>query len=177
MTDKINYVVLVDENDVEVGVEEKLAAHEKGLLHRAFSVFILNDKGEMLLHKRASSKYHSPNLWTNACCSHPAPKESLSDAITRRLQEELNLTLPHVEPLFSFVYKAKLDQGLTEHEYDHVWFANYSGDIFPNPDEVGDWGYFSIDEITQKIKEAPEQFTFWFKEVFERVIEEIEAKK
>lgn len=177
MTQKIDYVILVDENDVEVGKEEKLAAHQKGLLHRAFSVFILNDKGEMLLHKRASSKYHSPNLWTNACCSHPAPNETLEEAVNRRLKEELNLVLPLVEPLFSFVYKAKLDQGLTEHEFDHVWVANYSGDIKPNPDEVGDWGYFSVEEISKKILEYPEQYTFWFKEVFERVIEEINQRK
>ena len=167
------YVVLVNEDDEQIGVEEKLAAHKKGLLHRAFSVFITNDNGEMLLQKRAASKYHSPNLWTNACCSHPGPDESLPIAIQRRLLEELNLHLDTVDPLFSFIYKAKLDQGLTEYEFDHVWVGNYNEDISPNPEEVDSWGYFSIESIKNELSVNPENYTFWFKEVFERVSHEI----
>ncbi len=154
-------VILVNENDEQIGVMEKIAAHEKALLHRAFSVFIFNSNGLMLLQKRAVSKYHSPGLWSNACCSHPMPGEATHDAATRRLHEELGFTTS-IEKAFHFTYKATFDNGLTEHEFDHVYLGHYDGSIYPEPNEVDTYKYLSISEIQKEITEYPGSFTPWF---------------
>lgn len=158
----IEYVVLVDENDNETGVMEKLQAHEKGLLHRAISIFIFNDQGELLLQQRAAEKYHSPLLWTNTCCSHPRPGELLADAATRRLREEMNMAC-ELSLEFSFTYKAVLEKGLTEYEFDHVFFGYSSESPEPNPDEVLSWKYMGLEEIENEIGLIPEAYTSWFK--------------
>jgi len=161
-------VILVDEQDNEVGVMEKILAHEKSLLHRAFSVFIFNDKGDLLLQQRASSKYHSPGLWTNTCCSHPRPNETNLNAAKRRLKEEMGFEC-ELEYKFNFIYKAKLDQGLTEHELDHVFFGGFNGPIKPNEEEVSGWKFVEMNDVLNDIKSNPEKYTVWFKIIFERV--------
>jgi isopentenyl-diphosphate delta-isomerase len=156
------YVLLVDENDNNTGVMEKLQAHQEGLLHRAISVFVFNDKNELLLQQRAAEKYHSPLLWTNTCCSHPRPGEVLIESAHRRLMEEMNLAcvLTHQ---FSFTYRAELEGGLTEHEFDHVFFGQTNHIPVPNPDEVYSWKYLSLDAIEEEINADPESYTSWFK--------------
>lgn len=161
-------VILVDEQDNEVGVMEKILAHEKALLHRAFSVFIFNDKGELLLQKRAASKYHSPGLWTNTCCSHPRPKETNLEAANRRLNEEMGFGC-ELEYKFNFIYKAELEQGLTEHELDHVFFGTYNGPVNPNIEEVASYKFVSMKDVFDDIKSNPENYTVWFKIIFDKV--------
>jgi isopentenyl-diphosphate delta-isomerase len=158
----MDYVVLVDSHDHEIGTMEKMEAHEKGLLHRAFSVFLFNSKGEMLIHQRALSKYHSPGLWTNACCSHPAPNESILDAAKRRMIEEIGIQT-ELSQAFSFEYREQFDNSLIEHELDHV-LVGYT-DEFPviNTNEVESFRWISIDSLMQEIKVSSEQFTVWFK--------------
>jgi isopentenyl-diphosphate Delta-isomerase len=165
---KPEYVVLVDEQDKELGTMEKLQAHREGKLHRAISVFIFNSEKKLLLQKRADGKYHSAGLWTNTCCSHPRPEESPEDAATRRLQEEMGMTckLNHV---FSFTYSAAFDNNLSEYEFDHVFFGISDDAPKPHPDEVSEWKYKGMDEIEKHLKENPEQFSAWFKLIFPRV--------
>jgi len=160
-------VVLVDRNDNPMGLMPKLEAHEKGVLHRAFSVFILNRKGQLMLQRRALDKYHSPGLWTNTCCSHPRESESIIEAGLRRLKEEMGFTTP-LEPMFSFIYKSKFDNGLTEHEFDHVLLGYYDKQPFINTIEVSEWKWMSLEKIILEIKNKPEDFTVWFKIIFER---------
>lgn len=169
---EIEYVVLVDEKDNEIGKMEKMEAHEKGLLHRAFSVFLFNSKKEMFIHQRAFSKYHSGGLWTNACCSHPRVGETTIDAAHRRLGEELGMDC-EIEEKFSFIYKKKLDKGLTEHELDHVFIGNYEGNFNLNPDEVNAIKYINIDDLIADIKNHPENYTEWFKICLNEVIYQI----
>ena len=149
---------------------EKMEAHRTGVLHRAFSVFIFNRQGQMLLQQRALDKYHSGGLWTNACCSHPRAGEEVSKAASRRLKEELgfNTTL---QPVFDFVYKASFENGLTEHEFDHVYFGNYDGKISPNPKEVMNVGFENMENIAAQLQTDPKKFTAWFQLVFDRVYE------
>ena len=154
-------VILVNEHDEETGIMEKMEAHEKALLHRAISVFIFNNKGEMLLQQRAAKKYHSAGLWTNACCSHPRPGETVLVAAQRRLNEELGFKTP-LKKIFEFTYKAPFDNGLTEYEFDHVFAGTYNAEIIPNPDEVQDYRYQSMTDIEANLKMAPEQFSVWF---------------
>src|SRR5215204_5615135 len=154
-------VILVNEHDDLVGIMDKMEAHRQGLLHRAFSIFIFNRKGEMLLQQRAFGKYHSAGLWTNACCSHPMPGEKIKDAAQRRLMEELGFETPIIK-IFDFTYKASFDNGLTEHEFDHVFLGMYSGNIDPNPAEVQGYCYKSMDEIRNSMEEHPELYTAWF---------------
>lgn len=161
----IELVVLVNEEDAELGTMEKMEAHEKGVLHRAFSIFLINSKGELLLHKRAAHKYHSPLLWTNTCCSHPRPNESLQEATARRLQEEMGMSCS-MKKAFSFVYKAQLDQGLTEHELDHVFIGQTDDVPKPNPEEVHDYKYVSLESLEANINEHPNEYTEWFKICF-----------
>lgn len=156
-----NLVVLVDEHDLCIGTMEKMEAHEKALLHRAFSVFLFNKKGEMLLQQRSLTKYHSAGLWTNACCSHPFPNEAVETAAERRLQEELGIQVP-VNKAFSFVYKAPFENGLTEHEYDHVFVGEYNGSINFNEEEVMAIKYVGMEKLSVDILQSPEQFTSWF---------------
>ncbi len=169
MNETIQKVVLVDENDQVLGEMEKLEAHEKGLLHRAISVFIFNRHGQMLLQQRASQKYHSPNLWTNACCSHPYLGERYQEAAERRLQEELNLSTP-LKPLFQFIYKADVGEGLYEHELDHVFVGNYEGEISPNPKEVKALKWITVNELTQDMQENREEYTVWFQIIFDKFL-------
>ncbi|QHS58260.1 isopentenyl-diphosphate Delta-isomerase [Chitinophaga agri] len=165
-------VILVNERDEETGLMEKMEAHEKGLLHRAFSVFIMNDNGEMLIHQRALDKYHSGGLWTNACCSHPMPGESVEAAAHRRLTEEMGFDCP-LRELFQFTYRTEFDNGLIEHEYDHVWVGTYNGVINPDPGEVHAFRFLSVDELTRQLLATPGQFTSWFRLAFPKVIEHL----
>ncbi|SKB92157.1 isopentenyl-diphosphate delta-isomerase [Soonwooa buanensis] len=159
-------VVLVNPQDEILGLMEKMQAHENALLHRAFSVFLFNDKGEMLLQQRAAGKYHSPLQWTNACCSHPRENESYLDAAKRRLQEELGISAELTER-FNFLYKADVGQGLWEHELDYVFTGEYNGDFTLNPEEVADIKYISINELKREIEEFPERYTEWFKIIWD----------
>jgi isopentenyl-diphosphate delta-isomerase len=163
-------VILIDENDLPIGEMEKMEAHVQGLLHRAISVFIINSKGEWLLHRRAMVKYHSKGLWTNTSCSHPFPGEPTAEAALRRLRFEMNLDTS-LEELFHFTYKAELENGLTEHEVDHV-FVGYSDELpVPNPEEVMEYKYISVSELNEDIDAHPEKYTEWFKLIYQRVQE------
>lgn len=155
-------VILVDEQDNAIGTMGKMEVHEKAILHRAFSIFIFNKKGEILLQKRAANKYHSAGLWTNTCCSHPRPGEDTLSAAHNRLQEEMGFTTT-LSKTFSFIYKAPFDNGLTEHEYDHVFTGTYNGIIQPDPQEVSDYCYQSMEAIKSNIILQPGNFTEWFK--------------
>jgi isopentenyl-diphosphate Delta-isomerase len=163
-------VVLVNENDEPIGLMEKMEAHQKGLLHRAFSVFIFDTKGNMLLQQRAADKYHGAHLWTNACCSHPFANETVKDAAQRRLKEELGFTT-ELHEIFFFTYHAKVENDLIEHEFDHVFAGEYDKDIYPNVSEVADFTYRPIDQIKKEIEVHPEKFTSWFKIAFPKIEE------
>jgi isopentenyl-diphosphate delta-isomerase len=160
--------VLVDENDQEKGTMDKMEAHRKGVLHRAFSIFIFDDSGKMLLQQRAPDKYHGAHLWTNACCSHPLPGEDIEDAARRRLEEELGFITP-LKKIFSFVYRAEVENELVEHEYDHVFAGEFEGKILPDDKEVADVKYMEMDEIDRHITQNPEHFTSWFKIAFPKM--------
>ena len=166
MTEK---VILVDKNDKEVGSMEKQEAHTKGLLHRAFSVFIFNDKNELLLQRRALKKYHSGGLWTNTCCSHPRQNETTLDAANRRLVEEMGMRCI-IKKQFDFIYKAKLANNLYEHEFDHVFFGFSNEQPQINTDEVEEYTYKTLEDIGNEIKTNPEKYTEWFKICFKEVI-------
>ena len=155
-------VVLVDEHDNEIGTMEKMEAHQKGVLHRAFSILLFNSKGELLLQKRAKSKYHSAGLWTNTCCSHPLPGESMETATQRKLEQEMGIVL-QPEFAYKFIYKATLDRNLIEHEYDHVFIGTFDGAPFINKDEVDEWKYCSVDSVRKEVLENSESYTAWFR--------------
>ncbi|NLN95271.1 MAG: isopentenyl-diphosphate Delta-isomerase [Bacteroidales bacterium] len=161
-------VILVDKDDTPIGVEEKLKAHELALLHRAFSVFIFNDKGELMLQRRALHKYHSPGLWTNTCCSHPRPGETTLEAAHRRLMEEMGFDCD-LEWKLSFIYKAPFDNGLTEHEFDHVIFGYHNDDPVINTEEVAEWKWIDMKELFSDVKKYPENYTVWFKIALEKI--------
>lgn len=171
MSDK-EYVVLVDENDEPIGSMEKMEAHVKGVLHSAFSVFIFNHKGELMLQQRALSKYHSPGLWTNTCCSHPREGEKPIDAAHRRMVEEMGFDCEFVEA-FTFTYKADVGQGLTEHEFDHVFIGHTDKTPVINSEEVNDWKYKKMEDIKLDIKLNPSSYTVWFKIAFDEVMEHL----
>lgn len=158
----MNRLILVDENDVPLGTAEKMEAHERALLHRAFSVFIFNSKGEMLLQQRAINKYHSGGLWTNACCSHPYFEQDTLAAAEKRLQEEMGFVTP-LTKVFAFVYKANFENGLTEHEYDHVFIGHYDGEISPNKEEVESFCFKNMEELKAAMDTHPQKYTAWFK--------------
>lgn len=162
-------MVLVDENDAQTGTMEKMEAHRKGLLHRAFSVFIFNKKGEFLLQQRAMQKYHNGGLWTNTCCSHPFPGEDIQDAAKRRLKEEMGFQT-ELNHLFSFTYKATFDNGLTEHEFDHVFTGTYDGAINADKNEVNDYCFKNPDDIQSSLKDHGEKYTEWFKIALPKII-------
>lgn len=155
-------VVLVTPEDQVLGQMEKIKAHETGILHRAFSVFLFNNKGEMLLQKRAAEKYHSPNQWTNAVCSHPKINETYLDAANRRLYEELGIKTS-LQEKFYFIYKADVGQNLWEHELDHVFIGKFDGEFYLNKNEVSEVRYISMNDLEIEITENPEHFTEWFK--------------
>jgi isopentenyl-diphosphate delta-isomerase len=157
-----NEVILVDVKDNEIGVMEKMEAHRKGLLHRAFSIFLFNGNGEMLLQRRALSKYHSPGLWTNTCCSHPMQGETLEMAASRRLMEEMGMSCMMYKA-FDFIYRADLDNNLVEHEFDHVFFGTTNQTPNINPEEVSDWKWMPVYDIYIDAQLNPARYTEWFK--------------
>jgi len=158
----MQHVVLVDAADQPIGTMEKMEAHQKGLLHRAFSIFIFDEHGRLLIQQRTRGKYHSGGLWTNSCCSHPLPGESLTDAGKRRLEEEMGFTTA-LTPLFSFLYHVELDGGLIEHELDHVLIGHYDGTVHPNPEEVMDYRWADMTELKADLEQHPELYTSWFR--------------
>ena len=158
-------VILVDVLDNQLGLMPKMEAHEKAVLHRAFSVFIFNDEGELMLQQRAAHKYHSPLLWTNTCCSHQRDGESNIEAGKRRLIEEMGFKT-NLKEIFSFVYKAQFDNGLTEHELDHVMIGNFNGVPKINPDEVASYKWMTLEAVKKDIELQPNIYTAWFKIIF-----------
>lgn len=158
-------VVLVNEQDQQMGLMPKMEAHEKAVLHRAFSVFVFNDKGELMLQQRAADKYHSPLLWTNTCCSHQRDGETSLEAGKRRLQEEMGFVCD-LKEIFWFIYKAPFDNGLTEHELDHVMIGTYNGEPNINREEVESYKWMTLEAVKQDIEERPEEYTAWFKIIF-----------
>ena len=158
-------VILVDELDNQLGLMPKMQAHEKAVLHRAFSVFIFNNAGELMLQQRAAHKYHSPLLWTNTCCSHQRDGESNIEAGKRRLIEEMGFKT-NLKEIFSFVYKAPFDNGLTEHELDHVMIGNFNGTPKINPDEVASYKWMTLEAVKKDIELQPKLYTAWFKIIF-----------
>ena len=169
-------VILVDPNDNPIGTMNKMEAHEKAVLHRAFSVFILNDKNEVMLQQRAAHKYHSPLLWTNTCCSHQRVGESNIEAGKRRLFEEMGFTA-ELKELFHFIYKAPFDNGLTEHELDHVMIGYSNENPVINPEEVESWKWMSIDAIKEDMIVNPNDYTVWFKIIFDEFYHFLEENK
>jgi len=164
---KEEQVILVDKEDNQIGLMPKMEAHEKGLLHRAFSVFIFNNKNELMLQQRALHKYHSPGLWTNTCCSHQREGETNIQAGKRRLFEEMGF-VTELEDKISFIYKAPFDNGLTEHELDHILVGQFEGEPQINPDEVSAWKWMPLEEVRLDIGNHPEQYTEWFKIIFNK---------
>lgn len=162
------YVILVDEQDNDIGVMEKLLAHQEGLLHRAFSIFIFNEKGELLLQQRALSKYHSAGLWTNTCCSHPRPNETIKDAANRRLFEEMGMSCD-LKIITNFIYKTPFENGLTEHELDYVLTGITNQNPHINKDEVENYKWMPIEDIKKDIISHPDLYTSWFKIALEKV--------
>lgn len=160
-------VILVNENDEQIGLMPKQEAHEKAVLHRAFSVFIFNEQNELMLQQRALHKYHSPRLWTNTCCSHQRDGESSLEAGKRRLQEEMGFTA-NLKETTSFIYKAPFDNGLTEYEYDHILVGSYNKEPKINSEEAASWKWMSMKNIQDDIKSNPKNYTAWFKIIFEK---------
>ena len=160
-------VILVNSNDEPIGLMPKMEAHEKALLHRAFSVFVINGNNELMLQQRAHQKYHSPGLWTNTCCSHQRDGEENIEAGLRRLQEEMGFETP-LEYLFNFIYRAPFDNGLTEHELDHVMLGRFEGEPSINPEEVASWKWMDIDLIHADLNNNPSDYTVWFAIIFDR---------
>lgn len=154
-------VILVDEGDAPIGTAGKLEAHERGVLHRAFSVFLFNSAGEVLLQRRAAGKYHGGGLWSNSCCGHPRPGEATDAAARRRLREEMAIDTP-LERVYAFTYRAEMGDGLTEHEIDHVFTGRTEGDPHPDPDEVAAWRWSSVAQIHAELERDPTSFTPWF---------------
>lgn len=163
-------VILVDESDNSLGTLEKMEAHLRGVLHRAVSVLILNSRGEMLLQQRALGKYHTPGLWSNACCSHPREGEQALEAASRRLKEEMGMEC-HLEPYFSFIYRADFDNGLVEHEFDHVFMGISDEEPQINPGEVNAFRYMPVNEMTEDMKAHPQLYTAWFHIILQRMAE------
>ena len=161
-------VVLVDRDDQEIGVEEKQKAHELGLLHRAFSVFLFDGDGRFLLQRRALNKYHSAGLWTNTCCSHPRPEEETLIAARRRLVEEMGIDV-ELEHQFSFYYKVKFDNNLWEHELDHVFFGNFNGDPICNSEEVASFKWIRKEKLEEDILAQPDNYSYWFRSLLKEI--------
>ena len=165
MTEEL--VILVDENDNKVGLMPKMEAHEKALLHRAFSVFVFNDDNELMLQRRALNKYHSPGLWTNTCCSHQRDGETNIEAGVRRLQEEMGFSVPLREAM-SFIYKAPFDNGLTEHEYDYILLGEFNAVPDINPAEVAEWKWMKLEDVKEDMQTNRGIYTEWFKIIFDQ---------
>ncbi|NRA92742.1 MAG: isopentenyl-diphosphate Delta-isomerase [Psychroserpens sp.] len=173
---KEEHVILVNEQDQQIGTMPKMEAHEKAVLHRAFSVFVFNDKQELMLQQRAKHKYHSPLLWTNTCCSHQRVGETNIEAGKRRLKEEMGFET-ELKETTSFIYKAPFDNGLTEHELDHIMIGEYNDAPIINPDEVESWKWMPLEAVKSDIEENPEDYTAWFKIIFEKFYEHINIQK
>ena len=163
---KNNYVVIVNKNGEELGKEEKLRAHQLGKLHLAFSVFIFNKKGELLLQRRSLGKYHSAGLWSNTCCSHPRPGFNIKEEAVRRLKEEMGIEA-ELKEIFSFIYKAKVEK-LIEYEFDHIFLGKFNGEPKINKKEVGDWRWASFSELKRDIRKNPQKYTPWFKKIIKK---------
>lgn len=163
-------VIIVNEADEVLGSEEKIRTHEIGALHRAFSIFVFNSRGQLLLQKRASTKYHSRSLWSNTCCGHPRPNESIEQAAHRRLKEEMGFDCP-LKKIFSFIYRAELDTNLIEYEYDHVFVGVFDHHATPNKNEVDDWRWIDILTLEKDIEENSNQYTCWLKLSLKKTIE------
>ena len=172
MKEKEEQVILVNEKDEQIGLMPKMEAHEKALLHRAFSVFVFNDNNELMIQQRAAHKYHSPLLWTNTCCSHQREGESNIEAGKRRLLEEMGFTTD-LEESISFIYKAPFDNGLTEHEFDHILIGHYNEEPNINPDEVASWKWMSLEAVKADISQHPSLYTEWFKIIFDKFYKHI----
>lgn len=166
-------VILVNNKDEQIGLMPKMEAHEKGLLHRAFSVFVFNDRNELMLQQRALSKYHSPGLWTNTCCSHQREGESNIAAGKRRLQEEMGFSTD-LRDTISFIYKAPFDNGLTEHEFDHILVGKFNDEPSLNPEEAADYKWLNLEEVRRDMRENPHIYTEWFKIIFDKYYQTIE---
>ncbi|MEM7310113.1 MAG: isopentenyl-diphosphate Delta-isomerase [Planctomycetota bacterium] len=162
------HVILVDESDAELGTEEKLAAHRRGLLHRAVSVFLVDDRGRTLLQRRAANKYHSGGRWANACCSHPRPGEDAAAAARRRLAEEMGIDC-ELEFVARFQYRSQVEDDLIEHELDHVFLGRFDGTPTPNPDEVDGWAWRDLGELDEAVERSPDEFALWFPKVLRLV--------
>lgn len=171
-----DWVILVDEHDNAIGTMGKMEVHKKGLLHRAFSILLFNDKQELLLQQRSFNKYHCGGLWTNTCCSHPFPGEDVLSAANRRLKEEMGIECG-LQKSFGFIYKASFENGLTEYEFDHVFFGEFSGNPQINPEEVSGWEYVPFDDLKKAIKQHPEAYTPWFKIILDRIASNIDEKE
>ena len=169
-------VILVNQNDEQIGVMPKMEAHKKAVLHRAFSVFVMNDRGETLMQRRAAQKYHSPGLWTNTCCSHQREGETNKVAGKRRLNEEMGFQTELIE-LFSFIYKAPFDNGLTEHEYDHVMVGTFNGEPHINAEEVSDYRWMRPEAVKWDMEENPENYTAWSKIIFDKFYDHLVQKE
>ena len=161
-------IILVDEKDREIGWEEKIKAHKEGKLHRAFSIFLFNSRGEMLLQKRAKTKYHSPGLWTNTCCSHPRPNKNLEEETKRRLKEEMGINC-QMKKIFSFIYKVNLGK-LMEHEFNHVFIGKFDGKPKASSEEVDDWKWINAKELKKEMRKKPEKYAYWFRLILDRVL-------
>lgn len=169
-------VILVNEQDEMLGTMEKYEAHRRGLLHRAFSIFLFDAEGRLLLQQRAATKYHSASLWTNTCCSHPRPGETIDQAAMRRLREEMGLSA-ELEQRFTFTYKAEMGNGLIEHELDHVFFGRTNATPRPDPAEVHDWRYVQVDELGSELETHPERYTAWLHICWPRVCDQLLKKR
>lgn len=166
-------VIIVDQKDNPIGIEEKLKAHLDGKLHRAFSIFIFNSKGELMLQKRAESKYHSGGLWSNTCCSHPRPNQDIQKEAENRLKEEMGFECS-LQEVFSLPYEVKVisQQGdLIEHEFDHIFIGVFDGQAEINPQEAQDWKWIKINELKRDLKENPDKYTPWFHLLLDKTLQ------
>lgn len=168
-------VILVDSSNKEIGVAEKIKTHREGKLHRAFSIFVFNSEGQLLLQKRAQSKYHSGGLWSNTCCSHPRPEEPTAHAAHRRLKEEMGFDC-ELKEIFSFTYKVTFDNDLTEHEYDHVFLGTFAGDPTPCPEDVDEWKWIDLGELQEDVREHPERYTYWLQISLDEIVWHVEQE-
>lgn len=162
-------VILVDKNDQKIGIGEKIKTHREGKLHRSFSTFVFNSKGKLLLQKRAKTKYHSGGLWSNTCCSHPRHRESVEEAAHRKLKQEMGFDC-ELKKVSSFIYKVRFDNGLSEHEYDHIFMGKFDGNALPNPEEVEDWKWVKINELKKDIEKNPDIYTYWLRVSIDKMI-------
>ena len=169
-------IILVDSSDRQTGTGEKHEVHRTGALHRSFSIFIFNSRGQLLLQQRAQAKYHSGGTWSNTCCSHPRVGEQLEAATHRRLREEMGFDCA-LHEAFTFIYKIQLDNGFTEHEYDHVFIGHFDGEPAPNPAEVGDWQWIAPEALKKEVAAHPERYTYWMLTALDRAVQAAQTKK